>query len=554
VKHLQGPNLASESWRDNNDTHDAQPNDTAPHAVGSEEATNGTAASNRTDSTNASYGDEIEGDIEVEDLLEQELAPSAPSRPWQGFFWGSIFLLTATVSAAFGAWFAMVTPLPPRLVAQTQDRFALRDLWKQGVRYQITRPVNILVMGIDRVPEAPRNSPEVLSGRTDTMLLVHIDPTRETLTVLSIPRDTQVEMTGYGVMKINQANVIGGPSLSARIVSQTLNDVPVDRYVRVSTEAFREVVDLIGGVEVFVPEPMQYTDETQKLYIDLAEGWQTLNGEQAEQFARFRHDEFGDIGRVQRQQQLLQALRDRLTSPSVIPRIPKLIRVVQRYLDTNLSVEEMLALANFGLDLDQSSFRMIMLPGQFSNPDDYTASYWIKDAEASEQLISQYFLDTVTTNSFQKPVSQLRIAIQNASDQPDAAGQMADLLYEQGFRDTYILSDWPDQIRETQVIAQRGDLEGAETLTILLGEGRVVAASTGSIESDLTIRIGEDWVEQQRNGGADLPSLSDPSASPDGFEPDSFESDSFESEPFESDRFESDAFNSADPDDPWNTP
>jgi hypothetical protein len=227
---------------------------------------------------------------------------------------------------------------------------------------------------------------------------------------------------------------------------------------------------------------------------------------------------------------------------------------VQRYLDTNLSVEEMLALANFGLDLDQSSFRMIMLPGQFSNPDDYTASYWIKDAEASEQLISQYFLDTVTTNSFQKPVSQLRIAIQNASDQPDAAGQMADLLYEQGFRDTYILGDWPDQIRETQVIAQRGDLEGAETLTILLGEGRVVAASTGSIESDLTIRIGEDWVEQQRNGGADLPSLSDPSASPDGFEPDSFESDSFESEPFESDRFESDAFNSADPDDPWNTP
>ena len=160
------------------------------------------------------------------DAAETELEPR---HPWRGFFLGSTFFLTAIVSAGFGAWLAMVSPLPPQWFAQAQESFSLRELWKRGIRYQVDRPVNILIMGIDRVPDADRNSPEVLSGRTDTMLLVRVDPNDNQLTVLSIPRDTQVEIPNYGVTKINQANVIGGPSMSARVVSRTLNDVPIDR-------------------------------------------------------------------------------------------------------------------------------------------------------------------------------------------------------------------------------------------------------------------------------------------------------------------------------------
>ena len=92
------------------------------------------------------------------------------------------------------------------------------------------------------------------------------------------------------------------------------------------------------------------------MYIDLEPGWQTLNGDQAEQFARFRKDNYGDIGRVQRQQMLLKALRQRLLSPKVLPRLPQIIRVMQQYIDTNLSLEEMLALVGFGLDLDKDDF------------------------------------------------------------------------------------------------------------------------------------------------------------------------------------------------------
>src|SRR4028118_769928 len=243
------------------------------------------------------------------------------------FLWSAAFLLTATISAALGATLALVTPLSPFIAPLTQIGIGSKgDLWRHGFQYKVARPVNILVMGIDRVPDAPKNSQQVFAGRSDTMLLIRLDPQDNTVRMLSIPRDTQVDIPGVGVAKINDANVEGGPALAARVVSRTLNDVPVDRYVRVTTDAFRELVDLVGGVEVFVPYPMKYEDVTQNLKIDLDVGWQTLNADQAEQFVRFRKYQNGDIGRVQRQQALLKALRQRLARPTGLPSPPTALR------------------------------------------------------------------------------------------------------------------------------------------------------------------------------------------------------------------------------------
>lgn len=131
------------------------------------------------------------------------------------------------------------------------------------------------------------------------------------------PRDTRVRLPGFGVAKINAANVVGGPALTAQVVSQLLGGIPIDRYVRLNTEALEALIDAVGGVEVYVPEPMHYVDRTQQLFITLQPGWHRLNGKQAHHFARFRHDQLGlgDIGRVQRQQELLRALSRELLSP-----------------------------------------------------------------------------------------------------------------------------------------------------------------------------------------------------------------------------------------------
>ncbi|MBC7972848.1 MAG: LCP family protein, partial [Verrucomicrobia bacterium] len=340
--------------------------------------------------------------------------------------------------------------------------------WQSGFQYQVGRPVNVLVMGIDRVPSAKPGSKELFDGRSDTMLLLRIDPTDESVKLLSIPRDTQVDIPRVGVTKINDANVRGGAALAAKTVSSVLNGVTIDRYVRVDTEAFRELVDLLGGVEVYVPAPMSYVDQTQKLKIDLSPGLQTLNGDQAEQFARFRHDAYGDIGRVQRQQTLLKALLKRITSPMVIPQLPGLVVAMQKYIDTNLSLEELLALTSAGRKLSQGNFKMVMLPGRFSTPTEFNASYWIMNPSGRDRVLQQFFNMTTAatgtaTNNQLSVASNLKIAIQNASSKPDAANQLRLYLTKRGFVNVYVSSDWSDKQSQTQIIAQQGDLGGAAT-------------------------------------------------------------------------------------------
>lgn len=395
----------------------------------------------------------------------------------------------------------LTLPLPGSSSAPSHSVPAtLADLWQSGFRYKVTRPINVLFMGIDEVPGAADNSSEIFTGRTDTLLLVHIDPDSQSANVLSIPRDTRVQIPEYGTDKINQANVEGGPELVAQTIRHSLGTVPVDRYVRVSTGAFRELVDLVGGVEVFVPKRMVYDDNSQNLHIDLYPGWQTLNGDQAEQFARFRKDAYGDIGRVQRQQMLLKALRERLTSPAVIPKLPQVLQIMQRYVDTNLTPEEMLALANFALGMQTNDLKMVMLPGRFSSTSEYTASYWLADWDAGTRIMQDFFgTDTdsvaVLTDSSSNSVSNLRIAIQNASGSPHVASEVAQYLQEQGFHNVYLMTDWPGIERQSHVIAQRGDLASAGIVQSVLGVGRVAADSTGDLQSDITVRVGEDWQE-----------------------------------------------------------
>ncbi|WP_421657958.1 LCP family protein [Leptothermofonsia sp. ETS-13] len=428
------------------------------------------------------------------------VAPPAPSRSFADWvFRGVMLTFAAAASATLGLAGAMLIPLPTGLASNQKEGQTLESLWQIGFQYQVARPVNILVMGIDRVLDAPEGSEKIFEGRSDTMLLVRVDPADDTVKLLSIPRDTQVEIPGVGVTKINDANVRGGPQLAATTVSRLLNGVQVDRYVRVSTDAFRELVDLLGGVEVYVPRDMVYEDKTQKLKINLTKGRKILNGNQAEQFARFRYDDLGDIGRVQRQQILLKALLKQITSPMVIPRLPSLVASMQKYVDTNLTMEEMLALVGAGRNLSQGNFKMVMLPGRFSSPNEYVASYWIIDPVGRDRVMQQYFdVEPVdVTAADQRSASSLRIAIQNASSNPDAAYQMRQHLAKLGFYNLFIAPEWADRQRQTQIVVQQGDLNGAEELKQLLGLGIIEADSTGDLESDLTVRVGDDWVTGQ---------------------------------------------------------
>ncbi|NJN71504.1 MAG: LCP family protein [Limnothrix sp. RL_2_0] len=433
--------------------------------------------------------------------------PSTDKKPLpfilKGFFWGAGFMGTTLLSAAIGTAIALYTPLSQVLLPFLPS--SLESIKEDGLQqlgsYSLGRPVNILVMGIDRVEGAVDNDAS-FDGRSDTILLLRFDPESEQVNMLSIPRDSQVLIPDVGITKINDANVYGGGKLASQVVSEALNGVPVDRYVRVTTDTFKELVNAVGGVNVFVPNDMKYQDVTQDLNIDLEKGWQVLDGEQAEQFARFRNDEYGDIGRVQRQQVLLKALREKVQSPSIIPRLPSLIRLLQQHIDTDLTWEEMLALMNFSRQLNQDSLNMVMLPGRFSEAGEYNRSYWIIANQAKNQVMTEFFgveppLQVLGDGNDEAIAPQrLRIAIQNATGENDIARELSQYLGERDFTNTYLTSDYQEILEETQIIAQKGDLKTAYQLVDLLGTGRVEASSTGSIESDFTIRVGKDWLER----------------------------------------------------------
>ena len=429
----------------------------------------------------------------------------------RGFLWGTAFSFISLVSGIFGAALAIYTPLSeiftvlPKIEMpwlsenEEPEPEPEDDSWRS--KYVLGRPVNVLVMGVDRVPEALPGSPEMFAGHSDTILLLRFDPANNAVKILSIPRDTRVDHLTLSVPKINQANADGGAELAAKVVSSALNDTPIHRYVRVTTGAFRELVDLLGGIEIYVPQKMSYVDVTQNLNIDLEPGWQTLNGEQAEQFARFRADNRGDVGRVQRQQALLKALKKRLQNPLILPRLPKAIKLIGQYIDTNLNLEELIALVSFSLKLEKDDFQMVLLPGRFSSADEYQLSYWLPDDQAKDRLVAKYFDQLPTEIDFSQstrtPLTYSRIAIENTTDEPGLARSVANYLARNNFYNLYFIDKRGEPLETSEIIVQKGDLEAAETVQKILGLGIIESSSLGDLKSDLTIRVGKDWQEYQ---------------------------------------------------------
>jgi LCP family protein required for cell wall assembly len=419
----------------------------------------------------------------------------------------------ASVSATAGALLAVSltsTPLmqgsltPEEASVFSQDVPIATDSTLRLPR--LTRPVNILVLGtkvltsdLNDVPPELRNLGyhalvNSFEGRSDSMLLLRFNPQTEQLVVLSLPRDTRTYVRGQ-LTKLNEANYYGGPALAAESVSDLLGGVAIDRYVRINVQGVEKLIDALGGVNVNVPQDMRYQDDSQHLYINLKAGEQTLDGNKALQFLRFRYDARGDIGRVQRQQMFMRALTEQALNPATITRLPKILSVIQSNVDTNLSVEELLALVGYGAQINRSNVQMLMLPGTFSRPQDFSLSYWLPNHRDIDALVSQYF-GTGTQRVANAPSPQrTRVAIQDSTGDPEAVQAVTRALQDSGYASIYVDRTLNDPLPISRIVAQRGDVASAEMVHRFLGIGEVRVESTGSLNSDITIQLGQDWIQ-----------------------------------------------------------
>jgi LCP family protein required for cell wall assembly len=298
-------------------------------------------------------------------------------------------LLAALTAGALTAISLSPTPLLHKpLSPEATAQFSPEALFTPGPLPRLQRPMNLLILGTKAVP-GDTSVQGRFGGLTDTILLAHFDPQERRLDILSIPRDTRTELRGYGVDKLNAANAYGGASLAAGSTRYLLQ-APVDRYLRMNLDGVQNLVDTLGGVTVDVSQAMRYRDDSQQLYIDLPQGRQHLNGDQALQFLRFRHDGLGDIGRVERQQQLMHAAVQQSINPLTILRLPQLLLVARDNLDSNLRGSELLALSGLAATLGSDRIHFHTLPGHFGGSD-YATSYWIPDYEAIDALIAEKF-------------------------------------------------------------------------------------------------------------------------------------------------------------------
>jgi len=355
----------------------------------------------------------------------------------------------------------------------------------------LPKNMNILVMGVDIAYDRTKHVPMTETGHTDTMILVNLNTSSFKANMLSIPRDTLVEIPGYGWQKINSAYFLGGPALAKETVEKFLG-VPVNHYIVLNPKGLIKLIDLMGGIKVYVDKDMYYVDNWGGLKINLKKGWQRLNGEQAHGFIRYRLDPFGDVSRVQRQQEFLRTVIRRFATPAMLAKAPWVLAIAFESIKTDLSLKDILYSLNFARALRKEDINMSMVPGSFS-VGEMNASIWSPDTDALHEIVNKYFSKKLLAKfeSRHAPSSAVTI-IDNAGDF-ESIRQMMKLLYKKEYAILNVSTQKKPNINRTEIIAQKGDEAGARKLGNLLGIKDVIVSSIGDMQSDFTIVVCSDW-------------------------------------------------------------
>jgi len=331
--------------------------------------------------------------------------------------------------------------------------------------------VNVLLLGIDR------RGGKGWGYRTDTIIIVTVDPINKTAGMLSIPRDLYLPIPGNGEDRINTANVWGysrkypggGPALLKRTIEANFG-IPIDYYVMVDFQGFKEIIDTLGGVDVNVPRRLHDTkypdpkpgDPYGMKTVHFDTGWQHLNGQEALEYARSRMST-SDFDRARRQQQILLAIREKALNIGVvnlIAKMPSLAATMMDSVKTDMTLDEMKELSLLVPDIDPESIKSVVIKkpmvsgyrtekgGAVQLPKWDLINPVLADmfaapmVEAPVPTPTQPVLPAATPTLAPEQLEELqelaaegaRIAVQNGTSEPNFAAQVAAMLLEMGYQ------------------------------------------------------------------------------------------------------------------------
>jgi len=380
------------------------------------------------------------------------------------------------------------------------------------------QPINILVLGLDEAQDSSGFGVQQdlrfarIPRRTDTMVLFSFDPEARSLSMISIPRDSEVIIPGYenrGIQKINAAHAFGddaaatyaekhglknypnsmGPELAMEVVSKLL-DVPVHYYVRTDVTGFVRLVDILGGVEMTVPQDMNYDDPYQNLHIHLKAGRQILNGEKAMELVRFRHYPEGDIKRIQVQQEFFKAVMKKVIGLGTVFKLPALASEASRFIDTNLTPSQVINLGTQALRLNPDKIRTGTLPVATDEWID-GVSYVKLDMAGVKKMV-----DELIRGIDRAANAKIKVEVLNGSGTSGKASSLADELRQMGFNVASVGTADKSNYAVTQVIGLDGD-ENLRTVgkavSGLIPTAKLYRRTAKNPLYNVTIIVGKDY-------------------------------------------------------------
>ena len=401
---------------------------------------------------------------------------------------------------------AVPTPIVPAVPTPTVDP-AAQYMWNDPHRF------TLLLLGIDQRRSVQEPGP----FRSDTMIVVSVDPVKKTAGLLSIPRDLWVGIPGFKQGRINTANSLGdssgypggGPALAAETVRQVLG-IPIDKYLLINFDVFTTIVNTIapGGVEVCVKEMIDDPDYPDAGYGTIAvhfePGCQVLDAEHLLQYARTRATAGSDFDRAARQQEVLKALRESVLNvggiTNFIGQAPVLWNELAGSFNTNMTMDEILRLGSLVQEIPRESIHF----GQIDNlyvdlaTTNTGEQVLLLKTNAVRLLLQQVFNPedglTVSDLRTRSEPEQATIAVFNNTDVAGLAGQTRDWLAGRGVNVNSVGNPPTPDNADTVIQVYTGKIWTAKYLAALMGlpPERVRPGADGITSDDIAIIVGPD--------------------------------------------------------------
>lgn len=288
--------------------------------------------------------------------------------------------LLAFVSVYLGVQFAKLNQIT------TLDEDVLRVLDEPPMKGKM----NLLLLGVDDG-----------GNRSDTIMVISVDNVNNSVKLLSIPRDTKITLNNGSTVKMNA--LIGFPQREELVIEtiKTITKMPIHYYCEVDFDGFIEIIDILGGVDYNVPFDMDYDDPAQDLHIHLKEGFQHLDGKQAHDFVRFRHNNKGaevyapgdyykgDIGRIGAQQAFLAELFRQKMQPQYILKAPELLTAASKCVHSNFTISSALEFISMLKSTETNELTSFILPGEGKYIGN--VSYYVYSPSETKKLVLEEF-------------------------------------------------------------------------------------------------------------------------------------------------------------------